>query len=60
MRRGEPVLDSTVWEIVRERSQCLRCRGGFILDGFPRALVQAEALKPHMADEGLKLNAVVN
>jgi adenylate kinase family enzyme len=44
MRRGEPVPDSTVWEMVRERSQCLRCRGGFIFEGFPRALVQAEAL----------------
>ena len=44
MRRGELVPDSTVWEMVRERSQCLRCRGGFIFEGFPRALVQAEAL----------------
>ena len=60
MRRGALVPDSTVWEMVRERRACLRCGGGFILDGFPRTLVQAEALKQHMANEGLTLNAVVN
>ena len=36
MRRGELVPDTTVWDMVRERSGCLRCSGGFILDGFPR------------------------
>jgi adenylate kinase len=60
MRRGALVPDSTVWEMVRERSECLRCRGGFILDGFPRTLVQAESLERHMEDQGLSLNAVVN
>ena len=35
MHRGALVPDHTVWEIVRERSGCLHCRGGFILDGFP-------------------------
>ena len=60
MRRGELVPDSIVWDMVRERSGCLRCRGGFILDGFPRTLSQAEALKQHMEGESLSLNAVVN
>jgi len=60
MRRGELVPDSTVWEMVHERSGCLHCRGGFILDGFPRTLAQAEALKQHMESEKLSLNAVVN
>src|SRR5579864_7436471 len=41
MRRGSLVPDTTVWEVVRERSACLRCRGGFILDGFPRTVAQA-------------------
>src|SRR5438445_7517566 len=41
MRRGELVPDSIVWDMVRERTQCLRCAGGFILDGFPRTLTQA-------------------
>ena len=60
MRRGELVPDSTVWEMVRERGNCLRCRGGFILDGFPRTLGQAESLKNWMDCEGLTLTAVVS
>ena len=60
MRRGELVPDSTVWDMVRERSGCIRCGGGFILDGFPRTLAQAEALRRHMESERLSLNAVVN
>lgn len=60
MRRGSLVPDSTVWEMVRERAACLRCCGGFILDGFPRTLGQAEALQGLMDDEGLSLTAVVN
>lgn len=60
MRRGELVPDATVWEMVRERSGCLRCGGGFLLDGFPRTLSQAESLKQLMASEGLPLTAVVN
>lgn len=60
MRKGELVPDETVWEMVRERTGCLRCAGGFILDGFPRTLAQAESLKGHMAAEGLDLNAVVS
>lgn len=60
MRRGELVPDSTVWEMVRERTGCLRCDGGFILDGFPRTLGQAESLKQLMDSEGLPLTAVVS
>ncbi len=60
MRRGELVPDSTVWEMVRERRACLRCRGGFILDGFPRTLRQAESLKQLLLEENLPLHAVVN
>ncbi len=60
MRRGELVPDATVWEMVRERRNCLRCRGGFILDGFPRTLGQAESLKQLLEEERLPLTAVVN
>ena len=60
MRRGELVPDTTVWDMVKERNGCLRCGGGFILDGFPRTLAQAESLKQLMADEGLPLTAVVS
>jgi adenylate kinase len=34
MRCGELVSDEVVVAIVRERAGCLRCRGGFLLDGF--------------------------
>ena len=60
MRRGELVPDSTVWEMVRERSGCLLHCGGFILDGFPRTLSQAESLKALMENDQLSLSAVVN
>ena len=60
MRRGELVPDSTVWEMVRERSACIVGCGGFILDGFPRTLGQAESLKELMEKEKLSLSAVVD
>jgi adenylate kinase len=60
MRRGELVPDSTVWELVRERKACLHCRGGFILDGFPRTLSQAESLDNLLKAEGIALTAVVS
>ncbi len=60
MRRGALVPDTTVWEMVRERGACIRCGGGFILDGFPRTLAQAEELKAYMGSENLSLSAVVN
>src|SRR5208283_1409812 len=60
IRRGALVPDSTVWEMVRERIECLRCGGGFILDGFPRTLAQAESLQQLMDSEKLALTAVVN
>jgi adenylate kinase len=60
MRRGELVPDATVWDVVRERKGCLRCGGGFILDGFPRTLMQAESLQQLVREEGITLTAVVN
>jgi len=60
MRQGALVPDSTVWDMVRERVDCLRCRGGFVLDGFPRTLAQAESLKGLLETEKIGLTAVVN
>jgi adenylate kinase len=60
MRRGELVPDATVWEMVRERADCIRCADGFVLDGFPRTLGQAESLKQLMEGEKISLTAVVN
>jgi adenylate kinase len=60
MGRGELVPDATVLDLVRERRGCLRCRGGFLLDGFPRTVAQAEALDGLLAAEGVRLDAVLN
>lgn len=59
MRRGELVPDSTVWDMVRERGECLRCRVGFLLDGFPRTLPQAKKLQEFLEDAMLPLTAAV-
>ena len=45
MRRGELVPDETVLDLVAERVSCLKCEGGFLLDGFPRTVAQAQALE---------------
>ncbi|HUA67826.1 MAG TPA: nucleoside monophosphate kinase [Candidatus Saccharimonadales bacterium] len=60
MARGELVPDATVMEIIRERRRCLVCRGGFLLDGFPRTVAQAEALESLLQQEDIALDAVVN
>lgn len=60
MKRGELVPDSTVLQIVAERVGCLRCEGGFLLDGFPRTVAQAEALEQLLKKERLNLDAVMS
>jgi adenylate kinase len=60
MRRGELVPDMIVLGMVRERSRCLQCRGGFLLDGFPRTVAQAEALQQTLCELGVKLDAVLS
>lgn len=60
MRQGELVPDSTVLALVHERIRCLRCPGGFLLDGFPRTVPQAEALTELLYAEGLQLDAVLS
>ena len=60
MGGGELVPDKTVVDVVRERTDCLRCPGGFLLDGFPRTVAQAEALAAMLAEMGMKLDAVVD
>jgi len=60
MKRGELVPDETVIGIVRERRNCLRCPAGFLLDGFPRTVEQAEALASVLKELGAKLDAVLS
>jgi len=60
MTQGKLVPDATVWNMVRERSTCLRCGGGFLLDGFPRTLAQAEALQEFLRNERILLTGVIS
>lgn len=60
MKRGELVPDDTVIDLVRERVACLRDATGFLLDGFPRTVVQAEALDQLMKAEKLSLTGVLD
>jgi len=60
MRRGELVSDETVLALVAERAGCLRCRGGFLLDGFPRTVAQAQALDKVLAEQGVTLETVLS
>ncbi|MGO9462647.1 MAG: adenylate kinase family protein [Isosphaeraceae bacterium] len=60
MRRGELVSDLLVVSMVQERAGCLRCGGGFLLDGFPRTVAQAEALDELLCAQGVILDAVLS
>ncbi len=60
MRRGELVPDATVLELVSERVGCLSCEGGFLLDGFPRTVAQAQALEAMLQQRRLKLDATIS
>lgn len=60
MRRGELVPDQTVLDLVSERVNCLKCEGGFLLDGFPRTVAQAEALEKLLRKHRIPLEAVIS
>ncbi len=58
--KGELVPDEVTNGIVKERLAEADTAKGFMLDGFPRNLVQAESLNQMLADSGRKLDAVIN
>ena len=59
MDRGDLVSDEIVVGIVSERLDADDAKRGFILDGFPRTIPQAEALDRLLAQKGMPLNAAV-
>ena len=59
MERGELVPDDVVVAIIVDRIGKPDARRGFVLDGFPRTVPQAEALDRLLAERGLKLDAVM-
>jgi adenylate kinase len=60
MRRGELVSDELVMSMVRERSHCLHCQGGFLLDGVPRTLAQAMSLRELLQEQQVELDGVIS
>lgn len=58
--QGNLVPDAVTIGLVRERVTQADCARGYILDGFPRTLPQAEALDALLAELGQKLDGVVN
>lgn len=59
MDAGQLVSDEIVIGIVSDRIDEPDARNGFVLDGFPRTVAQAEALDRLLADKKLKLDAVI-
>ena len=59
MERGELVPDEVVVAIIADRIGQPDAKRGFVLDGFPRTVPQAEALDRLLAERGLKLDGVI-
>ena len=59
MDAGELVSDAIVNAIVAERIDQADCAKGFILDGYPRTLVQADAVESMLSQRGIRLDTVI-
>lgn len=60
MKAGDLVPDDLIMGIMEARLQEPDCAKGFLLDGFPRTIPQAEALKALLSKLGIKLDTVAN
>ena len=60
MDEGKLVPDSTMIGIIRDRLKESDCKKGFILDGFPRTLAQAEALEQLLKELNMNLDRVIS
>ena len=60
MDKGGLVPDEVTIGLVRERLAEADCKNGFLLDGFPRTVAQAEALDEILKSNGIKLDAVLD
>lgn len=60
MDRGDLVPDALIMRIMEKRLQEPDCRRGFLLDGFPRTIKQAEDLRELLKKLGIALDMVIN
>lgn len=60
MKRGDLVPDALILGIMGKRLQEPDCTNGFLLDGFPRTIPQAEALRDLLRDLNIQLDAAIN
>jgi adenylate kinase len=60
VERGELVPDGLIGDLVEQRLSHPDAENGFLLDGYPRTVAQADRLEGYLAGEGLKLDGVVN
>lgn len=59
IKAGKLVPDEITIKMIAERLEKADCKNGFILDGFPRTVAQAEALEKMLKDKGLILDGVI-
>ena len=60
MNKGQLVPDELVVEIDTDRLKADDCQKGFLLDGFPRTVFQAEELDKFLAEQGKKIDHVLD
>jgi adenylate kinase len=60
LEAGQLVPDEVTIGLVKDRLSRRDCEGGFLLDGFPRTVPQAQALDDWLEERGLKLDAVLD
>ena len=60
MDQGMLVPDSLTLELIMDRFEAPDCKNGYVLDGFPRTIPQAEALTKALADQGEKIDFAIN
>ena len=60
MNSGQLVPDELVVDLVKDRLMQEDCAAGYLLDGFPRTIFQAEQLDKFLEENGQKLDIVIN
>ena len=60
MDAGQLVPDDVVIDLIKERIRQADCKAGFILDGFPRNITQAEKLSETLVEMNLKIDKVID